>query len=455
MKFMSYVFALCFLGLGMSGVAGLPVSSTPADIAKVPDAAPLMFRPSDKPADAKLPLFVYLHCKNSSPAESAPFFKPLVDSWKCALLLPCGSTKLGIKEGGMPVYDWNGNVDETTIVNNIKAARGVNPKAVFLIGFSAGAFMAYQVALKHPDVFTGVIVMNGDIPLKNLDEAAIRSATPKIPFFLAHGTNDWFSPPARGQKALDYLKANGFPAMMKTHGGEHALPDDVLGIIKEGVDWISTSPAIAPVPAGTGPIFMRPAGMAPDRKTALIVFMHGSGSSPEDCEKVFAPLVEAWQCSVLYPRGSKVMGAPAGRRPGHDWDAAKDVDRVIETIRSLKGVDPRRVILTGFSSGAFMCYRVAFREPGMFVGVVPFSGAMPGDLLAATTVPVVSPKVPFFLVNGEKDKAVTLESARTAEAYLKKAGLPVKLHAYDGAHFFPEDVFDVLKDAIDWFDKGR
>lgn len=203
-----------------------------------------------------------------------------------------------------------------------------------------------------------------------------------------------------------------------------------------------------------GPIFLRPVGISRDRKTALIVFMHGSGSSPEECEPVFAPLVDAWNCSVLYPRGSQKSGVFPNGNGAYDWDASKDVDAVIEAIKNLEGIDPKRVFLTGFSSGAVMTYRVAFRAPGMFAGVIPFSGFVPGEYLTATNPLALSPKVPFYIFSGDKDNAVTPGNAKKAESYLKKLGTPVKVNIFDGTHYLPENIFDVLKEAIEWFDQS-
>ena len=218
-------------------------------------------------------------------------------------------------------------------------------------------------------------------------------------------------------------------------------------VFKDG-QIVSTA---APTPAG--PIFLRPAGLTPKQKTALIVFMHGSGSSPEECEPVFAPLVDAWKCSVLYPRGSRKSGVFPNGNGSYDWDTTKDVDAVIETIKNLKGIDPKRVFLTGFSSGAVMTYRVVLRAPDMFAGAIPFSGFMPAEYLTATNPPALPRKVPFYIVNGDEDNAVPPANATKAEAYLKKIGLPVKVNIFEGTHYLPENVFDVLKDAIDWFDQ--
>ncbi|MEI6516098.1 MAG: dienelactone hydrolase family protein [bacterium] len=443
------VLTVLSLVMGLAAWGGGPVARSPEDIRNEPEPKAMFLRPAGLSVDQKTPLLVYLHCKTSSPIESEPVLAPLVEAWKCSLLMPCGSTKLGVKEGNIPVYDWNGNVDEETIVKDIKDAKGVNPKAVFLIGFSAGGYMAYQVALKHPELFTGVIILDADIPRKNLDEASLKAQTVKVPFYLSHGDKDSYFPASRGAQAMEYVKAAGFPATLATHEGGHALPDDLFGVIKKGVDWIGTQAKVEATKSTS--IYLRPAGLDKSKKTALIVFMHGWGSSPEEVEPVFAPLVESWKCSVLYPRGGNRLGVFPNGRVAYNWNGADDVADVLKAIKGLEGVDQGRIFLTGFSSGAAMCYRVAFQEPGLFAGVIPFSGGIPGEYLAATNGSALTPKVPFYIVQGTKDGAVNASTATTAENYLAKVGVPVKVHTFDGGHFFPENVFDVMKEAIDWF----
>lgn len=234
-----------FLGVmsfcvAMTGWAGGQVAKSPEDIQKEPAPQSVFLRPEGVKAEQKTPLFVYLHCKTSSPKESQPVLAPLVNAWKCSLLMPCGSTKMGFKNGDVAVYDWNGQTDEASVIQQIKETKGVNTKAVFLIGFSAGGFMACQVALKHPELFKGVIILSADIPKQYLDDAKVQAAVPKIPFYLVYGTQDPNFPPSRGEGVLKYLKAKGFPVTMVTHDGGHFFPDDFFGTIKAAIDWIGT-----------------------------------------------------------------------------------------------------------------------------------------------------------------------------------------------------------------------
>ena len=140
------------IGLGLNATAGGPLLKTPEDIKREPEPKTIVLRPAGIPIEKETPLLVYLHCKTSSPQESQSVMEPLVEAWKCSLLMPCGSVKMGYK-GETAVYDWNGQDDEARIVKAIKETPGIDTKSVFLIGFSAGGFMAYQTALNHPELF--------------------------------------------------------------------------------------------------------------------------------------------------------------------------------------------------------------------------------------------------------------------------------------------------------------
>ena len=238
MKIKHAVLNILSMCVGVNAWAGGQVAKSPEDIQKEPAPKSIFLRPAGVSAEQKTPMFVYLHCKTSSPQESQPVLEPLVNAWKCSLLMPCGSTKMGFKNGDVAVYDWNCQTDEATVIQQIKEAKGVNSKAVFLIGFSAGGFMACQLALKHPELFKGVIILSADIPKQYLDDAKVQSVTPKVPFYLVYGTQDPNFPPSRGQGVLNYLRTKGFPATMVTHEGGHFFPDDFFGTIKTAIEWI-------------------------------------------------------------------------------------------------------------------------------------------------------------------------------------------------------------------------
>jgi len=200
------------------------------------------------------------------------------------------------------------------------------------------------------------------------------------------------------------------------------------------------------------PVFIRPAGVPADQKTALFIFLHGSGSSPAECAPVLQPLAEAWRVALFLPCGSRQGGVRPDGVAAYDWEPAADVPAVLKAIRALKGIHPRGVFLMGFSSGAAMCYRLALAQPGLFAGVIVFSGILPGAYRAGQQKLPAAGTVPFYLVQGDADTAVPAARAQEARDFLKQRGFPVQLKIFPGRHFLPDDVFDVIKEAVDWFD---
>jgi phospholipase/carboxylesterase len=78
---------------------------------------------------------------------------------------------------------------------------------VFLVGFSQGAIMSYEVALRHPEMVRGIAALSGKVlpvlksqlkPAKNLEQLAI---------FIGHGMADQRLPYTDGSDADSLLKS--------------------------------------------------------------------------------------------------------------------------------------------------------------------------------------------------------------------------------------------------------
>ena len=67
---------------------------------------------------------------------------------------------------------------------------GVAPENIFLVGFSQGAVMSIDTALRYPVRLGGIVALSGYV----FDPARLReeqhTANKRIPIFLAHGTRD-------------------------------------------------------------------------------------------------------------------------------------------------------------------------------------------------------------------------------------------------------------------------
>jgi phospholipase/carboxylesterase len=105
------------------------------------------------------------------------------------------------------------------VVANAIQRFDADPKRVFLAGFSQGAVMTYEVALREPGIFRGAGVLSGSLFAA---EAAALSATTdrsREPFFVAHGTIDDRIPFAAATAAKTVLGRLGVPTAFHAYTG--------------------------------------------------------------------------------------------------------------------------------------------------------------------------------------------------------------------------------------------
>ena len=109
-------------------------------------------------------------------------------------------------------------------------------KEVYLIGFSQGAIMCYQVGLTAPGKVKGIGVLSGMIFESLKPKIKNTPALKQLKIFIAHGTADPRIPYADGKAAYDYLKGIGLtPHFHEYQGMGHAISNDVL---QDLVKWL-------------------------------------------------------------------------------------------------------------------------------------------------------------------------------------------------------------------------
>jgi phospholipase/carboxylesterase len=86
-----------------------------------------------------------------------------------------------------------------SFVTEVIKAYEVDPKTVFLLGFSQGAMMSLDLALREPELVAGVVAMSGRIMPSSLEAIAEPDRLTGLPIFVAHGTQDAVLPIAHGR----------------------------------------------------------------------------------------------------------------------------------------------------------------------------------------------------------------------------------------------------------------
>jgi polyhydroxybutyrate depolymerase len=122
-------------------------------------------------------------------------------------------------------------------------------------------------------------------------------------------------------------------------------------------------------------------------------------------------------------------GRLGARGPRDDAFATALIDRLAGTGL----IDPRRVVITGFSNGAGMAMEVAGRHPRAIAAVVSIDGA----LIAAPGAPRPTGPVPAYLVHGTADRIQPWDGRRAAgptwPAYISQPATVAAWVRADGA----------------------
>ncbi len=110
----------------------------------------------------------------------------------------------------------------------------VDSSQVFLMGFSQGAIMAYDIALANPSKIKGVVALSGLL----LDETkTLKTDWTKavnIKFFIAHGYSDNVIKIAEADKVNDFLKLKKvIDVTYKNYEMPHAIMGNELNDIKQ------------------------------------------------------------------------------------------------------------------------------------------------------------------------------------------------------------------------------
>jgi phospholipase/carboxylesterase len=187
-------------------------------------------------------------------------------------------------------------------------------------------------------------------------------------------------------------------------------------------------------PAGNGPF-------------PTIFAMHGWGSNAMDLQGL-APYIADGRFLVICPQGSVEVeiGAINGygwhemRRLGSQPDPDK-VDAAVDQLREFLDeasarypVDPRKVVVAGFSQGGMMAYSLAMRWPERFAALVGIGTAFPERLASQVTNHEAVQRLPTMVQHGRADQAIDMARARKSVDALRELKVPLVFREYDCGH---------------------
>jgi hypothetical protein len=165
----------------------------------------------------------------------------------------------------------------------------------------------------------------------------------------------------------------------------------------------------------------------------LLVWMHGCGGEAEG---------DTFEVSPGDDRS--YIAISIGGRDDGCWDPDTDVPLVLAAVADVKthfNIDPRRVIIAGYSSGGDLAYRTIFDNADLFAGILaentsPFrdTGSSAAQSLAAAAW-----KFNDVHLAHDQDDTYPLDGVQGEIGQMQAAGFPVTLIHVPGTHSDPDD----------------
>ena len=119
-------------------------------------------------------------------------------------------------------------------IDEILSAYPIDPRKLFLLGFSQGSILSMSYTLTHPKRVAGAVAQSGYLPENvklEIDQAAIQGK----PFLLTHGLQDTLIPVEWGRTSRDRLQTLGVDLEYHEFQMGHSVSLESLEVIS---GWI-------------------------------------------------------------------------------------------------------------------------------------------------------------------------------------------------------------------------
>jgi len=181
---------------GPSGGGGGPTGLSPMRVGSGPEA--WLYVPSSYSDSEATPMVVTLHGSGDSPQNFVHWFPDANVADTVITLTPGGEDPSGWAETDIPlILDV---IDEMTLHYNVDTCR------IYLMGFSAGAYMSYIIGLEHADELAGFGSVAGSIEYAEAWGVWPNNVPRKIAVDIHHGTLDGIE---AARYSRDQLEAAG------------------------------------------------------------------------------------------------------------------------------------------------------------------------------------------------------------------------------------------------------
>lgn len=190
-------------------------------------------------------------------------------------------------------------------------------------------------------------------------------------------------------------------------------------------------------------------GAAPD---AAVIWLHGLGADGHDFEPLVPELRLPARLRVRFvfphaPVRPVTLNMGMRMRAWYDIkqlgggpeDAAgirasqASLEALVDRERA-RGVEPRRVVLAGFSQGGAIALQAGLRHVERLAGILALSTYLPLAGTLAAEASAENRDLPIFMAHGRVDDIIPLDRAERSRDALAALGYPVEWHDYPMPH---------------------
>jgi phospholipase/carboxylesterase len=119
----------------------------------------------------------------------------------------------------------------------------IDRRKTVVMGFSQGGVVAYDLVLRDPGRFGGVIALSSWLPAELDDAILTQPGHENFPALVVHGTQDPMIPVARAQESRERLLKRGLSLTYREYEMEHGIAPEAL---RDIVGWLE-SKVLSPI----------------------------------------------------------------------------------------------------------------------------------------------------------------------------------------------------------------